>query len=67
MSYQWKLHDTVQGDKPSARSGHSFNWIGAQNYLLYGGITDGKNGKVFPDPDVYTMRLQGDKATWTKE
>ena len=35
--------------------------------MLYGGITDGKNGKVLPDPEIYTMRLQGDKCNWNKE
>lgn len=66
MSYEWKCL-TQTGDKPSARSGHSFNWVGASNYLLYGGIEDSKNGKVQPDGDIYIMRLQGDKGTWFKE
>ena len=56
QSYEWK---TIQqaGEQPSPRSGHSFNWVGGMNYLLYGGIEDGKNGKIAPDPDIYIMKI----------
>jgi hypothetical protein len=46
-----------KGECPSARSGHSFTWIGGYNYLLYGGIEDAKNGKIAPSSDLYTMKL----------
>jgi len=42
---------------PGARSGHSLNWIGGFNYLLFGGIEDVKNGQVCPNGDLYTMRM----------
>jgi dynein heavy chain len=67
MAYEWK-NLNQQGDQPTPRSGHSLNWVGNQNYLLYGGIEDGKNGKIAPDPDIYIMKLApGDKCTWYKE
>jgi hypothetical protein len=66
MSYEWK-NLTQNGEQPTARSGHSFNWVGGQNYLLYGGIEEGKTGKIAPDPDIYIMKLTGEKCTWYKE
>lgn len=67
MSYEWRNIEEQKGEKPSPRSGHSFNWVGAQKYLLYGGIEDGNKGKVQPDPNVYVMQLMGEKCTWFKE
>ena len=49
-------------DVPSARSGHTLNFIGGANYLLYGGIEDSKNGKIQPDPNCYQMRLMQSKS-----
>jgi len=54
---------------PSGRSGHSLTFIGASNYLLYGGIEDAKkNGKIQPNGDIYTMKIasSGD-CTWEKQ
>jgi dynein heavy chain len=56
-----------KGDKPSARSGHTLNWIGGVNYLLFGGIEDLKNGKIQPSNDIYTMKLAPSECTWSKE
>jgi len=53
-------------EKPSARSGHSLNWIGGQNYLLFGGIEDSKSGKIEPSPDLWTMKLGQVDCSWTK-
>ena len=66
MAYEWK-QITQTGDQPSPRSGHSFNWVGAQNYLLYGGIEERKDGKVIPDPEIYMLKLMQEKCTWYKE
>jgi hypothetical protein len=53
---EWKKVDQ-KGECPSARSGHTFNWIGGYNYLLFGGIEDAKNGKIAPTSDLYTMKM----------
>lgn len=50
-----------KGDKPNGRSGHTLNWIGGFNYLLYGGIEDAKNGKIKPNGDLYMMKLAASK------
>jgi len=64
--YEWKKIAQT-GDVPSARSGHTLSWVGGQTYLLYGGVEDGKNGKIQPDPDIYMMKLANDKCNWYKE
>jgi len=56
-----------KGDKPNGRSGHTLNWIGGFNYLLYGGIEDAKNGKIKPNGDLYMMKLAANDCTWIKE
>ena len=58
---EWKKIEQ-KGEAPSARSGHSFTWIGGYNYLLYGGIEDAKNGKIAPTGDLYTMKIGSCKS-----
>ena len=59
---EWKKIEQ-KGECPSARSGHSFTWIGGYNYLLYGGIEDAKNGKIAPTADLYTMKIGAGKLS----
>jgi hypothetical protein len=63
---EWKPIASKSDDKPSARSGHTMNWIGGTTYLLYGGIEDSKSGKIEPNTDLWTMKLGATECTWTK-
>jgi len=63
---EWRNIVQKGEETPSARSGHSLTWIGAQNYLLYGGIEDSKSGKIEPSSDLWTMKLGATDCTWTK-
>jgi hypothetical protein len=63
---EWKNILQKGEEQPSARSGHSLNWIGGQNYLLYGGIEDSNSGKIEPSSDLWTMKLGATECTWIK-
>lgn len=73
---EWKKLVQKGDVKPSPRSGHTLNWIGGQNYLLYGGIEeqidtsskdDGLKKKIAPNTDLYLMKLAPNECIWSKE
>lgn len=55
----------LNGDVPTARSGHSFTQVGPNSYLLYGGIDNSKKGsKILPNNDIYTMKIGNSKPSF---
>jgi hypothetical protein len=49
---------------PTARSGHSFTYVGSFKYILYGGIDNSKKGsKILPTNDAFLMQMGNSKST----
>jgi len=53
---------------PTPRSGHSIVTVGKKN-ILFGGIDNSpkKNGKLYPNNQVYTIRIIGNNYEWFQQ
>ena len=59
---KWKNLEQKGEETPKPRSGHSLTWVGANRYLMYGGIEDNQSNKIVPTPDIWQLSVGQSKS-----